>query len=232
MRFDIDELDFNIKEMGYSDFKIPLQEVLQTTTEIEYEKDEIIPRKLLEISIESGSVRILENDTLEVLSYGGQDYIGAPLEIDNITHDNTTEVLKIGVTLSNVAQQFSGIIGTEGDIITNAKVNLYIVFLDTSTGEIISGLDEILLYGKANDIELTIEEAKFNIEIDLGGFENQVPRMHYGVSCQWIKFKDINCAYAGSVTTCDRTVTTCKRLGNIENYGGYPNLPYESVIKA
>jgi len=232
VRFDTDELDLDVMELGYSTFEIPIKEVLPTVTSNELEKDEIIPRKLLEIELASGPIRILENDTLEKLIYNGQEFLGAPLELGEIKHDDNNEVVKISVTLSNVNQAISGIIGNHGDVITGATVNLYIVFLNTATNEIISGLDEILLYGKANNLELTLETAKMNIEIDLGGFEVNVPRMTYGVNCQWIKFKDCRCGYTGKETKCDRTLTRCKELGNVENFGGFPNMPSEQVIKA
>lgn len=232
VRFDIDDLDFKILELGYSYFEIPIKEVMPLVTSDELEKDEIIPRKLFELVLDTGSVRILENDTLESLSYLGDNYLGAPITLGNISQDDNSEVVKIDVSISNVGQGISGIIGTSGDIITGARVNLYLVFLNTSTGAIISGEEQYVLYGKANNVELNIEEAKLTIDIDLGGYEMQIPRMKYGVNCQWIKFKDIKCGYTGAQTTCDRTLSTCKRYGNIENFGGFPNLPKEKVIKA
>jgi len=232
VRFDTDELDFDLMEMGYSTFKIPIQEVVITDPTDPYSKDEIIPRVLFELVLSSGSVYILQNDTMELLNYDGKDYLGAPLEVEDIKQEDTTEVLRVGVTVSNVNQAISGIISTHGDVITGAEVNLYGVYLNTSTNEIIAGQDTILLAGKANNLEMTLETAKINIEIDLGGYEQSCPRMTYGTNCQWQRFKDCRCGYTGTVTTCDFTLTTCKRLGNVENFGGHPSVAAESVIKA
>lgn len=232
VRFDIDELDMDIMELGYSTFKVPIKEVYPVSTTDPYAKDEIIPRVLFELVLSTGSIYILQNDTMELLTYGGQDYLGAPLDVESIKREDTTEVLKVGVTLSNVNQSISGIISTHGDVVTGAQVNLYGVYLDTSTNAIIAGLDTILLSGKANNLELTIDTAKINIELDLGGYEKSSPRMTYGTNCQWQKFKDVRCGYSGSASTCDFTLATCKRLGNIENFGGNPTVATESVIKA
>lgn len=232
VRFDIDELDMDIMEMGYSTFKIPIKEVPLTVTSDPYAKDEIIPRILFELVLSTGSIYILQNDTMEALTYGGQDYLGAPLDVEDIKREDTTEVLKVGVTVSNVNQAISGIIAQHGDVVTGSKVNLYGVYLDTSTNAIISGMDTILLAGKANNLTLDIETAKINIELDLGGYEQSAPRMTYGTNCQWMRFKDVKCGYTGSDTTCDFTLTTCKRLGNVENYGGFVSIAAETVIKA
>ena len=219
-------------ELGYSDFEIPLQEVFPSGNSAELEKDEIVPRRLLRIELPTGDVKILENDTLGTFVYNSETYIGAPFELESIKQNDATEVVSVGVTLSNVNQAFSGIIGTSGDVITGAEVKVYLVFLNTITNAIIAGLDRELLVGKCNGVSLDLQDAKFNIEIDLGGYDKACPRMTYGVACQWTRFKDARCGYTGSETTCDRTLTRCKELGNVERYGGFVSLPAEQVIKA
>ena len=93
-------------------------------------------------------------------------------------------------------------------------------------------MDTIILTGKANELELTLDEAKIKIELNLGGYEQQAPRMTYGTNCQWMKFKDCRCGYTGNATICDFTLETCKRLGNVENFGGHPSVAAEAMIKA
>lgn len=232
VRFDTDKLDLDIMEMGYGTFKIPIKQTLPLSTSDPYAKDEIIPRVLFELVLDTGSVYILQNDTMELLEYDGKEFLGAPLDFEDIKREDTTEVLKVGITLSNVNQQISGIISAHGDVVTGTRVNLYGVYLNTSTLEIVSGMETILLAGRANNLELTLNEAKINVELDLAGYEQTAPRMTYGTNCQWFKFKDIKCGYTGSATTCDRSASTCKRLGNIENYGGFISVASEAVIKA
>jgi len=46
--------------------------------------------------------------------------------------------------------------------------------------------------------------------------------------CPW-SFKDANCGYVGSTTSCDKTVATCQSLSNLTNFGGFPYAPAQGV---
>lgn len=232
VRFDTDKLDID-SFLGYSDnIQIPIKQVWPNPlTTPEFEKDEIIPRRLLLLNLSSGPVRILDNETLESLTYQGETYLGAPLEVGEISHIDNTQVAKLNVSVSNVGQGISGIIGQYGDTITGAECFLYQVLLDVNNNSIISGSDSILFAGKANNLHLDAYNASIDIETTLGGFELKTPKISYGVSCQWLKFKDNRCGYSGIEKNCDRTLETCKRYGNIERFGGFPSLPSEQIIK-
>lgn len=233
VRFDTDELNTDITALGFGKFKISLQEVFPNLSpEGTLDADEIIPRKLLEISVPTGAVRILDNDTLESLTFEGDSYLGAPLDLSIPTKEDNTEVARMKVSLSNVNQSISGIIGQHGDNITGCDCKLIQVYLNTTTFALVPSLDRTIFIGKANNIELTAETASLEVVCHLGGFEKTMPFMKYGVNCQWRKFKDSHCGYTGAQTSCDRTLQTCKRYGNIESFGGFPSLPSESVIKA
>jgi phage-related protein len=158
--------------------------------------------------------------------------LGAPLELGDIQRDDNTEVAKIKCSVSNVAQAISGIIGTNGDVITNADCYLYQVFLDVSTNAILTDYTQLVFFGKANNLNITDELASIDIDMPLGGYEQKAPKMNYNTNCSWRKFKDARCAYTGDEVTCDRTITTCKRYGNIENFGGFPTMYKGSIIKA
>lgn len=233
VRFDTDELNSDIMEMGYGSQKIALQEVFPNLSpDGTLDADEIIPRKLFEIAVPTGAIRILDNDTMETLSFNGNNYLGAPLELSLPPQADNTEVAKMTATISNVAQGISGIIGQHGDVITGSDCTLTQVFLNTSTFALVPDTDRICFIGKANNLELTNETASLEVICQLGGFEKTTPFATYGVNCQHRKFKDIRCGYSGSQTSCDRTLQTCKRYGNVENFGGFPSLPSESIIKA
>ena len=234
VRFDTDKLDFDTY-LGYVDsITIPIKEVwaqIPAPTE-ELEKDEIIPRRLLFLDIPGNPVRVLDNETLASLTYGGETYLGAPLEVGQLKKSDETEVSKVNVSVSNVNQGISAIIGNSGDIITGCDCYLYQVFLNTSTFSLVSGVDTPLFAGRANNLVMNEQSASMDIETTLGGFDKSAPVMSYGVSCQWSAFKDERCGYTGDQTSCDRTLTTCKRYGNLENFSGFPSLPCQQVIKA
>lgn len=234
VRFDEDILNTDISDLGYGELQVKLREVFSTPNPLsEVEKDEIIPRKLLKIELTGGNVLILDNETLDTLTYNGDTYIGAPLSHGQITKDDNSAVNKLSIEVSNVALQISGIIANRGDIINNAPAVLTLVFLDLSTNNIVSGYTQILYAGKCNNLELNYETAKMDIETELGGYELQAPVMKYRNNCQWRRFKDCRCGYTGTeFTTCDRSWDNCVERNNTQNYGGYLSICEQTIIKA
>ena len=232
VRFDSDSLDMDIERFGYATFQLQLKEVVRTENPLlEVEKDEIIPRKLLEIDIEGGGIRVLDNETLQSLTYQAKKYLGAPLSHGEITKDDNSSVSKLNISLSNIGLAISGIIGTRGDVITNTTAVLTLVFLDVNTNELIPGAKQIMYAGKCNNLTLDYENASMDIETPLGGYEKQCPAMKYRATCQVRRFKDCRCGYTGKETTCDRTFDRCKELGNQANFRGFPTMYQELVIK-
>lgn len=232
VRFDDDCLNSEIFEFGYGEIQIKLKEVFPTITPyIEAEKDEIIPRKLLRIELSGGSILILDNETLDTLTFNGDTYIGAPLSHGEITKDDNSAVNKVQITLSNVALSISGIIGNRGDVITNAPAVLTLVFLDVINNSIIPNSEQILYAGRCNNLTLDYENATMDIETSLGGYEIQAPVMKYRAGCQVRRFKDCRCGYTGDETSCDRTFERCKELANHANFRGFPQMYNELVVK-
>ena len=232
VRFDTDNLQMDVDRLGYATFQLQLVEVFPTANPLlEVEKDEIIPRKLLEIDIEGGGVRILDNETLAYLIYEGKEFLGAPLSHGDITKDDNSSVSKLNIALSNVALSISGIVGTRGDVITNSPAILSLVFLDVNTNKIIPNVQQVLYAGNCNNLTLDYENATMDIETPLGGYERQCPAMKYRATCQVRRFKDCRCGYTGSATSCDRTWARCKELENQANFRGFPTMYEELVIK-
>lgn len=232
VRFDEDTLQSNIDAFGFGEIKIKLKEVFPTVNPIlEVEKDEIIPRRLLKIELEGGSIYILDNETLECLRYNGEEYLGAPLTYDEIKRDDNSSVSKLNITLSNVGLAISGIIGQRGDVITNAPAVLTLVFLDVNTNTLQPDIKQVLYAGRCNNLKLDYENAEMDIETSLGGYEIQAPVMKYRTTCQVRRFKDCRCGYVGEETKCDRTFDRCKELENEENFRGFPQMYNELVIK-
>lgn len=232
VRFNSDSLESSITDMGYGEIQMEIKEVFPSANPaFEVEKDEIIPRKLLKIEIEGGSIYVLDNETLDVLNYNGESYLGAPLSHGEIKKDDNSSVSKLSIELSNVALSISGIIGNRGDVITNAPAILTLVFLDVNSNKIIPNLKQILYAGRCNNLKLDYENAKIDIETELGGFEIQAPVMKYRTGCQVRRFKDCRCGYTGEETSCDRTFDRCKELGNQANFRGFPQMFSELVIK-
>ena len=232
VRFDSDELNFDIYDYGYSEFTIDIKEVFKNENPLsEVEKDEIIPRKLLKIELDGGSVYILDNETLESIEYNGETYLGAPLSHGAITNDDNSAVNKLDIELSNVSLAISGIIANRGDVITGAFAVLTLVFLNVNTNELISGVQKVLYSGRCNNVSLDFEKAEMNIESELGGYDKLAPVIKYRPTCQVRRFKECRCGYTGSEKSCDRTFARCQQLGNTLNFRGFPSCVLETVIK-
>ena len=232
VRFDEDTLNTDIYDYGFSELEIKIKEVFPNENPFyEVEKDEIIPRKLLRIEFEGGSVYILDNETLESLNFDGEMYLGAPLSHGEIEKDDNSSVSKLSIELSNVGLSISGIIGQRGDVITDAPAVLTLVFLDVNTNTILPDYKRVLYAGHCNNLKLDYETASMDIETSLGGYELMAPVMKYRTSCQVRRFKDCRCKYSGSETSCDRTFERCKELDNQANFAGFPQMYNELVIK-
>lgn len=234
VRFDTDELRSRINDEGFREIQVPIRQVfpLTPTPTDEELKDYVIPRRLLKIEPKQGdNILILDNDTLASLTYSGDTYLGAPLEMSERKADDNNECGDVTVTISNAGLAISNLISTYGDVVTGCTCSLYRVWLNTSTYAILADpAAELEVYGKANNFKLDDETASINIEPMYPGYDISIPAMTYGVGCQW-KFKDCNCRYTGAQVNCDHTLTTCKRYNNVENYGGFPSLPKEMIIK-
>lgn len=192
--------------------------------------DELIARKLFTISLlgDGGEICILENDTFEKLTIGGKTYLAGPLKVTDVVKNDNFEYIQ--VSISNVGAALSGLVGQKGDIITGAKCLLEEVFLGDD-GSVITNRAYPLFVGQANNLAISQERVTIDVEAVLGAYVAISPNMTYGVNCQWRKFRDCRCVYNGSETFCDKTMTRCEELGNLANFGGFPSLPREQVIR-
>ena len=200
---------------------------LTTNQKTEIAKPELKTRILVTISLDTETLRILENDTVQALNIGGNDYLAGMVSRGDIETAMGGTVEKVNITISNIWQEISSIIANEGDTLTNRKCTVEEVIFDGDTSTIID--DPILLFeGLINNIQLTAATFSFDVERVLGGYSTESPNTSYDVNCQW-KFKDARCRYSGGANPCDKTWTTCRIQ---ERFGGYPSIPKEMVISA
>lgn len=193
----------------------------------EIAKKQLKTRVLVTIFLDDGPLRLLENDTLKVLSIGGNDYIATMVKRGDIRNSMDGTVEKVNISISNILQEVSSLVANEGDTLTNRRVKIEEVIFDGDTAVILD--DPILLFeGLMNNIQLSAIEFNFDVERVLGGYSTQSPNSTYDVNCQW-KFKDERCQYSGSSAKCDKTFTSCLVK---TRFGGYPSIPKEMVISA
>lgn len=229
---------------------------LTTAQQAEIAKQEVKTRILLTLTLrDSGStiIRILENDTLADLSYGGNSFIGAMVKRGQIESHIEGGPQKVNIKISNIGQQFSNLVASEGDILTNSDCLIEEVIyippghhqrlledgdarlLEDGSYRLIENDSIIgdsvnLFEGRINNVALSETEFSFDVERILGGYSTQSPNTTYDVSCQW-GFKDERCQYSGGESSCDKALATCQGYGNETRFGGYPSIPAELVIK-
>jgi phage-related protein len=194
--------------------------------------EEVKTRTLLTITINNDDedvLRILENDTLELFEYGDLTYVGSMVKRSKIESRMEGAVERCNIVISNVNQDISSIIVNEGDVLTGSTCVIEEIIYDTDTDEVLDDAIEIFS-GKINNIHLSAQTFSFDVERNLGGYQYESPRTTYDVSCQWV-FRDERCGYAGDLTTCDKTFTSCQIRGRQAYFGGFPSIPTEMVRK-
>lgn len=195
----------------------------------EVAKPALKTRTLITLSLESGPFRILANDTVASIEIDSNTYYTRMVKTSGIetSMDGTTDSMVISI--SDIAQEFSALVANNGDILTNKECKVEEVIFDGDTNTII-GNPVLLFDGKINKIQLTAKTFVFTVERILNNYSSLSPNMVFDVNCQW-KFKDSRCAYAGAETKCDKTMTRCKALSNVTNFGGYPSVVIPTPTK-
>lgn len=195
----------------------------------EIKKHELKTRNLVTIYLDDMPLRLLENDTLASFIHNGETYLAGMVKRGDIRTNMDGSSEKVEITVSNIWQEISSVIATQGDTLTNRKCKIETVIFDGDSNTIIG--DAVHLFeGYINNIELTAVYFKFEVERVLGGYSTLSPNATYDVNCQCRKFKDERCGYTGTETACDKTHSRCKALGNIGNFYGFPSLPKEMVV--
>ena len=119
----------------------------------EIAKKQLKTRVLVTIFLDDGPLRLLENDTLKMLTIGGNDYIATMVKRGDIRNSMDGTVEKVNISISNILQEVSSLVANEGDTLTNRRVKIEEVIFDGDTSVILD--DPILLFeGLMNNIQL------------------------------------------------------------------------------
>lgn len=192
----------------------------------EIKRHELKTRNLVTIYLDDAPIRLLENDTITAFVHNGETYLSGFVKRGDIKTAMDSVGERVEITISNIWQEISSIIANEGDVLTNRKCKIETVIFDGDSNKII-GEPVHLFEGFINNISLNAETFKFEVERVLGGYSTLSPNATYDVNCQCRKFKDERCRYEGTEIKCDKTLTRCIELNNVENFYGFPSLPKE-----
>lgn len=179
---------------------------------------------LLEISIPGvdETIRIVSNN--EDISWNSHTWQKFPFELDEISQKANAEISTFAIRVANV----NNIIGQ--------YLRTYDVYVKKNGHK---ALEVILYMVNSKDLDnqtpvfstnLTLTTSSINhkeVVFTLGSkdlFSARTPQYRmFPNSCRF-KFKDSYCKYAGSATSCDKSLKNCKQLNNSSRYGGFPSI--------
>lgn len=158
-------------------------------------------------------------------TYKNTDYYHVPFDVDAISDSLANSDGKVKIKVGNPTNpdidlnafklaytRFESgtvditIVNIKGDVKANTPPNLEIYELLVTQYKIIS-IDNI----NSSGFELTLQK-HFNVTTN-------IPYKVLSSKCTH-DFCDRYCGYSGDVTSCDKTFSTCKRLGNLDRFNG------------
>ncbi len=144
---------------------------LTTNQKTEIVKPELKTRILVTLELDDGPLRILENDTVQVLNIGGNDYLAGMVSRGDIETAMGGTVEKVNITISNIWQEISSIIANEGDTLTNrkCKVEEIIFYESNSIDDFVSSFKTIVNNDNAIEGLWIVDSLTGTIFKDLSG---------------------------------------------------------------
>jgi len=142
-----------------------------------------------------------------------------PFELDEIGENSKGEVPGFEVRVGNttrIMQTYMEMEGNEGGV--GSEIVLYVV----NTNFLFEPDAEVTLNFEVKDSSCDDMWAHFTIGAP-NPFNNRYPRNRLLKNfCRYDVFGGDRCQYAGAETSCNRTITRCRALGNSNHFGGAP----------
>lgn len=186
---------------------------------------EISVRTLVSIYLDDEVLRFVGNDT-EDLVFEGNLYKAASIDRGEIKTSTDGETESVTLTMSNKWLEWAQYFAARGNKCNNRRCVIEEVFTDLLEEGAVWQFEGIL-----NSPKMSASQFEIEVVRHLGDYSAESPNMTYDPNCQYRMFKDARCGYTGAETTCDKTMSRCKELGNVTRFGGHPSVPYEMVIR-
>ncbi len=203
---------------------------LSENLQFDIASDEIQMRMLVTIFLDDITFYLCANETGNI-TFAGQEYTAVNIKrasIPNSAQGNSSDE-RIQLTLADPSATVAQYVMANGNKLNNRKCLIQEVSLShlDNPADIVTVFDGVM-----DHLRLGMGYYIVDVIRSIGTYNFKTPYMTYNPTCQWKKLGDIRCGYAGGETHCDRTVTRCKELNNIENFGGHPSIPAEMVISS
>lgn len=152
----------------------------------------------------------------ENIVFQGVTYYAYPFDISVIKR-SSTELPDVSMTVSNVTGTIQGIL-EQYDGVSGADVT--ITAINTNIPDEVLDEEHFKVTGSSSDRQ--------NVTLKLGAGFSLSKRF----PCERVlkdfcqkRFKGLECGYNGNETSCDHTLSCCRRLGNNTRFGGAPTVP-------
>ncbi len=157
------------------------------------------------------------------VTYDGKTYEPQSIKHTEISQSSDGKLNDVTLTIGNLDRQIQYYI--EQYNLMGKKVTIRHILADKDAS-IKGDLRTVFTIKGAKTNRST---AAFTLSVGIDFVKAQVPaRRMFARFCSH-QFKDENCRYSGTQTTCSKTFSECKRKGNIRNFGGFPAILNERI---
>ena len=167
----------------------------------------------------------LTNSQTDIV-YNDLTYSAFPIVHESISESTSGEISSVQITLSNVSRLVQAWL--ENYDFRGKKVLIRRVWREELNDPDAYSDDAYYIdsyTADQNNVIFTLT-SKFDV-LDI-----TIPYRKFSRNyCPW-KFKDASCKYAGSATTCDKTLVRCRQFNNQINYGAFPAVPSKRIFGA
>ncbi len=169
-------------------------------------------------------IRVVQNN--ENVTWAGFSWIAFPFELDPITEESKGEVPRVVLRVSNVSRVMDAYIQTydvycKTNGVSPVTLNIYILNSgNLSDATPVAEYIYDLIQPKLNAIWATFVLGASN------PFTQRFPPYRILKNhCRYV-FKDANCAYAGGIATCNKTLARCREIfgSSDPRFGGFPGV--------
>ena len=163
--------------------------------------------------------------------WNGNTYVPFPFEIEEIGGSSTGEVPRVDIRVSNVTRAIEAYL-QDYDYYTKENgytpIELTISVVHSAHLDLTEPETEYVFHLKQP--KTTATWATFTLGAN-NPFNKRFPLNRLLKNrCRYKQFKGWRCGYAGAETTCDRTLSRCRELGNSERFGNTPGIGNSPVF--
>ena len=152
-------------------------------------------------------------------------YTAFPIAMEAVTENVQGEVDAVRIRVANVSRLIQYYL--ENYDLRGKKITIKQVWANklAQTTNLITYVYYIDKYTSSEKVVEFTCLSKFDVadvELPFGKFLRGV--------CRWGVFGGAECGYGGAETSCNRTMSRCRELGNVARFGAFPSIPTQRTF--